>query len=268
VIGIYDSGIGGITIYQELSKFIDTGKLVYYADYKNSPLGDKSEKEVQEAVAKACEFLFENGCSLVLLACNTATVAAVRYIQNEWLPQNYFGRKVLGIVRPVSEGLLEEGALQNDPILILATGLTGKSGFYEQELLDSGFKNVSLLSMVGLASGIENHDSRVVKDILQEQLSTVINLATIKYLVLACTHYPLVQDQILEIFIQLGGNPDVKIFDQGVHVATKLMNYLGKHRDVVLSDLGGIFFVNDRSSQTFQKQLKEFFNIDGYVLEV
>ncbi|NJK70888.1 MAG: hypothetical protein HC932_01295 [Thermales bacterium] len=211
--------------------------------------------------------MFENGCSLILLACNTATVAAVRYIQNEWIPQNYLGRKVLGIIRPVSEGLIEEGAKDNDEVMILSTQLTHNSNFYQEELAEAGFKYVQSVPMKGLAEAIEKQDVERIDQVLEKDIAVLKNLEKVKYLVLACTHYPLVKDLIFAKLQKYGLDSDVHIFDQGKHVAEKLMDYLKRHDDVVLSDLGGIFFVTG-DSDNFEKQLKDIFDLEGYVLEV
>ncbi len=268
MIGIYDSGIGGINIYNKLSDYIDTGKMVYYADSKNAPLGKKSTKEVQEAVTNACEYLFENGCSIILLACNTATAGAVRFIQNEWLPANYFGRKVLGVVRPVSEGLLESDQPKENNILILSTDLTNQSGFYDEELTQAGYSNVTSVSVSNLAEAIEKQDVKFINKSLDESFQSLKNIADFDNLILACTHYPLVIDEIKSSFIKNGGREDIKILNQADLVVEKFMDYLHKHKgDIILSDLGGIFFVNGDADE-FEAKLNNIFDIQGYVLEV
>jgi len=268
VIGIYDSGIGGVNIYNNLSEYIDTGKIVYYADTKNAPLGEKTPKEVQKAVAYACEYLFENGCSVVLLGCNTATAAAIKWIQDEWLPANYFGRKVLGIIRPVSEGLLESGVATESNILVLSTKLTDKTGFYQDELSQAGYKNVTSVAIPTLASDIENQDISKINKTLKETFEGVKDINKYNNIILACTHYPLVVDEIKQAFINQGGREDVQILDQASIVVEKFMDYLHRHKgDIVLSDLGGIFFVNGNVDE-FESQLSKIFGIDEYVMEV
>jgi len=100
-LGLYDSGIGGKTILKEMRKLFPNIEIHYLADTKHFPLGDKAPGEIKEAVKKGVSFLFDKGCVLVILACNTASVNTIRYLQQSWIKKNYLGKKVLGVSIPL-----------------------------------------------------------------------------------------------------------------------------------------------------------------------
>jgi len=237
MLGLYDSGLGGLTILNELQKLLPNIEICYLADTKNCPLGEKTNQEILEITKNGVEFLFKNGCNLVVLACNTATVIAIRELQNNWLPLYYPDKKILGIVRPVPELLVEKMLQTNINLLLLATPATVNSGFYKQELKDFNYQNVTEFSCPGLAVAIESQNSDLIAQTIAEVFkNNPNNYAKFDIILLACTHYPLATNIIKTIFIENGGSPEVKIFDQTKLIAGKLLEYLKNHPEVTLNN--------------------------------
>jgi glutamate racemase len=229
MIGFYDSGIGGLNILNEVLKIDPTLDTYYLADSKNCPLGEKSIEEIREIVIAGVESMFNNGCDLVVLACNTATAAAIKYIQQEWLPNNYPDKNVLGVIRPVVLGLIEEGIKPSDQVVIFATPATCETKFYTNDLKDYNFGNVVEIPMPGLAMAIESHNrdqsERIIDNVFVDNTSL---LTEARAVVLACTHYPYELEYFQSKLAKLG-NKNCEVMVQNTIVAQQLFKYLDKH---------------------------------------
>ncbi|MBI1834036.1 MAG: glutamate racemase, partial [Candidatus Andersenbacteria bacterium] len=130
-IGVFDSGIGGLSILSAIRKLLPQYSYIYLADNANTPYGDKTAEEIYVLTKKSVEILFEKGCILVILACNSASACALRRLQQEWLPIHYPDRKVLGILVPTIEQVTTD---TYKSLGILATKATIASGAYEREI--------------------------------------------------------------------------------------------------------------------------------------
>ena len=108
-IGVFDSGLGGLTVFKELLKKLPDYNYLYLGDNARVPYGGKSEKIIYTYIREAVDFLFKKNCLLVILACNTATAVALRKIQREYLPKKYPDKKVLGVIRPTVESVIDAG---------------------------------------------------------------------------------------------------------------------------------------------------------------
>jgi glutamate racemase len=228
MIGFYDSGIGGMTIAEPF--YGETGlQCVYFGDTTNCPLGEKSASQITEIVTNSVQKLFENGCNIVVLACNTATAVCIRYLQQTWLPAQHFNepKNILGIIQPTNEAILS-GCGYQDMVSILATPATIQSGFYQRELRNLGFKNIHGISCVGLALAIEQHNQNEIQSILRDIFLKHKNtLIKSKSLVLACTHYPLVVDIIADELNKI--NSSAAIISQSKVVVYELQKYIHRH---------------------------------------
>ena len=258
MIGFYDSGLGGLTILKEMVEISPATALVYYGDTASCPLGEKSKEEIHSAVTKGVEFLFAQGCSVVVLACNTATVTSVRTLQGKWL-NRYPGRNVLGVVRPVSEELVEREISTADTIAILSTNATSESGFYREELREAGYENLIDIACPGLAVAIENRETDKQRTLLQSYFAQV-DVSRIQHLVLACTHYPIIRDVIHEEFVKAGGAASVEIICQSEIVPEKLIDYLIRHPEYELKGQGVEMFVSE-DPEGFEKKVLDLFDI-------
>jgi glutamate racemase len=229
MIGFYDSGKGGMTILNEVLKLEPNLDTFYYADSANCPLGEKTDEEIIIAVLAGIKYLFEHDCDLVILACNTATARAIKYVQACWLPLLYPNKNVLGVIRPVAIELIDEKISKESKIVILATKATVRSRFYSSDLGDHGYENVQELSMGNLAYAIETDDIDLSKKIIDEILEANINIfEDAKAVVLACTHYPYMEEYIQSKLNSVTSSKPV-IISQNILVAKQLFAYLAKH---------------------------------------
>jgi glutamate racemase len=245
MIGFYDSGIGGKIILKQLNNINPNLDTYYFADLKNCPLGEKTSIEIKNCVINGLNYLFEHGCNLVILACNTATVESIKFIQQEWLPNHYPNKNVLGIVRPVSEELNRRKYAKTSKIAILATKATVNSSFYNNDLLEFGYNNVIKISMQKLALLIENDEEEKAKELIFNIIfENKDKLIDTDIVVLACTHYPYLMDYFKKVFYEILGYCPF-ILSQDVLIAEQLIDYLQKHKLYSTFNNKHLFYVNE-----------------------
>jgi glutamate racemase len=228
-IGVFDSGYGGLTVLKEIIKYLPEYDVIYAGDNARSPYGTRSFETVYRYTLEAVKWLFSQGCHLIVIACNTASAKALRSIQQRDLPLIGPEKRVLGVIRPVTEMV---GSFSNSRhIGIFATPGTVRSKTYVLEI-NKFFPDLQITQeacpiWVPLIENNEiNNDgaSYFIKkhiDILFEkdpQIDTVI---------LGCTHYPIIIEQIRK-FIPSG----VKLVNQGTIVAESLVGYLNRHPEI------------------------------------
>lgn len=238
-LGIYDSGLGGLTVLKEIRKVLPNISFYYYADTKAFPLGRKSVRKIQDRVKVALNFLFSKGCSLVILACNTASVTSVREIQQNWLKTKWKNKNALGISIPFLEQMNEKYRfLRNKKGLIISTFATHRTGFYLKELRNRGFNSIISLPDKGIVRAIESKNKKALEKTIESTLKPIKNkLKNIEYVVLACTHFPLIEKNLKKYF-----PPAVRIIHQGKDVALKLRQYLKKHPEYKIIQGKGFFY--------------------------
>jgi glutamate racemase len=262
MIGFYDSGLGGIGVYVECKAILPEYSMVYYGDTVNCPLGDKTPDEIFLSTQKGVKALFEKGCNIVILACNTSTAIAVRRLQEEF-KYLYPYKRILGIIRPVSEGLLEMDISKETNLALLATQATVNSQFYDEELKAAGYENVIDIVAPGLADCIESNPSDAeLKSTLDRILIPFTDfIPDLDIVILACTHYPLVSQQIRNELLSLGAKPDIMLFIQAPSIAQKLSTYIQRHPSIYLeTSLTDEFFVTSNPLE-FQEKLQTIFGI-------
>ena len=228
-IGIFDSGYGGLTILKEIRKVLPEYDYLYLGDNARTPYGTRSFEVVYEFTLEAVIKLFEMGCPLVILACNTASAKALRSIQQNDLPYLDNSRRVLGVIRPTAESIGE--VTKSRHVGILATSGTIRSESYPMEIKklfpDITVTGVACPMWVPLVENKE-YDSEgadfFVKKYINELLSRDKDIDTI---VLGCTHYPLLLDKIRR-FTPEG----INIITQGEYVAASLKDYLSRHDEI------------------------------------
>jgi glutamate racemase len=237
MLGLYDSGIGGTTILNEiLASELKDLDILYYADLKNCPLGDKSDNQIRQIVTQAMEKMFAEGCDLIILACNTATSSCIRYLQQEWLPAYFPGKKILGIIRPTCEYLLEQNISPGSVIGLMATSATISRGFFRQELLDHGYTQIVNLACPGLADAIEKKDLAKINLAIEDCLEAKkLELTKLDVLLLACTHFPLAKKEIENQLKKYSVKKNLLILDQATPITQKLIKYLQNHPEIDLS---------------------------------
>jgi len=256
MIGVFDSGFGGLTVLKELIKVLPEYNYIYLGDNARAPYGNKSEELIYKYTCDGVDFLFKKGCRLIILACNTASAKALRKIQQEYLPQNYPNRRVLGVVIPAVETaveLIKKANKKGKPnkLGIIGTKATVKSKVYEKELIKKT-KNIEIFSKSCplLVPLVEEGwiKKRETKMILKKYLRT-LKEKKIRYLILGCTHYPFLLKQIKEIM----GN--ILIINTPEAVARKTVVYLKKHKELekkLIKNKKQLFFTTD-STDEFRK---------------
>lgn len=234
MIGIFDSGLGGLVIFRELVKQLPEYSYIYLGDNARAPYGPRTPDEIYTFTLQAVEKLFAEGCELVILACNTASANALRRIQQNDLAQHP-GKKVLGILVPTIEQItgLPWSALHPYPqamhIGVFATQATVNSHAYKKEILRRNPQaEVVEVPCPELATMIEDgaDESRLQAYVAKCVAQLKVELAQPDAVLLGCTHYPLA----LEHFV--AALPDVPVFDQGQITADALRVYLSNHPEI------------------------------------
>ena len=230
-IGVFDSGYGGLTILRDMRRMLPQYDYLYLGDNARAPYGNRSFELVYKFTLEAVKALFDRGCSLVILACNTASAKALRTIQQRDLPVIDPSRRVLGIIRPTVERLDELSAAGH--IGILGTRGTVGSGSYEIETA----KLHPSFTVTGHACPmwvplVENDeaDKPGADYFVKQEIDRVIEAdPLIDTIILACTHYPLLLDKIRR-YTPSG----VSIVTQGEIVAASLADYLHRHPEMAV----------------------------------
>ena len=228
-IGVFDSGYGGLTILHGIQQVLPEYDYIYLGDNARAPYGSRSFEVVYEFTRQAVLKLFEMGCHLVILGCNTASAKALRTIQQNDLPKLAPDRRVLGVIRPTAEVI---GSLTSSRhVGILATEGTIRSQSYNIEIQkQSPDIQVTGLSCPLWVPIIENNeaDSPGADYFVKKRIDHIMRLdPQIDTLILGCTHYPILMPKILK-YVDRG----VKIVPQGEYVAASLKNYLHRHPEM------------------------------------
>lgn len=228
-IGVFDSGYGGLTILHGIQQVLPEYDYIYLGDNARAPYGSRSFEVVYEFTRQAVLKLFEMGCHLVILGCNTASAKALRTIQQNDLPKLAPDRRVLGVIRPTAEVI---GSLTSSRhVGILATEGTIRSQSYNIEIQkQSPDIQVTDLSCPLWVPIIENNeaDSPGADYFVKKRIDHIMRLdPQIDTLILGCTHYPILMPKILK-YVDRG----VKIVPQGEYVAASLKDYLQRHPEM------------------------------------
>ncbi len=235
-IGVFDSGYGGLTVLDEIRRLLPGYDYVYLGDNARSPYGSRSFEVVYEFTRQAVLRLFEEGCHLVILGCNTASAKALRSIQTRVLPETAPDRRVLGVIRPTAE--IIGNVTRTRHVGLLATEGTVRSGSYELEIAKF-FPDVKVTSeacplwaaIVEAGEADSAGAAYFVGKRIDELLAKDSMIDTI---LLGCTHYPLLLKQISGYCaLKLGGTGrQMDILPQGKIVARALADYLLRHAEM------------------------------------
>lgn len=257
-IGVFDSGYGGLTILKELKTSLPDYDYLYLGDNARSPYGSRSFETVYQYTLQSVKQLFNMGCELVILACNTASAKALRNIQQKDLPTIDANKRVLGVIRPTTE--LIGHYTQTKHIGIFATSGTVASNSYAIEIAKF-FPDIILHQQACplWVPLIENNEFNnegahyFIKKYVNELLEQSSKIDTIA---LACTHYPIIQNLIKQYL-----PPHIKLINQGEIVANSLKDYLIRHSELEskLSKKGTTEFYTTDSEDFFNKHTELFF---------
>lgn len=226
MIGVFDSGFGGLTVLSELKKHLPEYNYIYLGDNARTPYGIRTKETVYEYTKQAVDFLFKQGSHLIIIACNTASVAALRKLQQEYLPQNYPDRRILGVVRPLVEKVAEQS---NVRIGVVGTRSTIDSNVYETEIHKLN-PDIEIFQQACplLVSLVEEGwiKKKETKSIIRYYLKP-LKKQKINKLILGCTHYPLLYN-LFKKEIHRG----CEVLNSGQIVALLLKDYLQRHPEI------------------------------------
>lgn len=258
-IGVFDSGYGGLTILREIKEALPQYDYIYLGDNARTPYGTRSFEIVYEFTLQAVTKLFEMGCHLVILACNTASAKALRTIQINDLPHLDVTRRVLGVIRPTVEGI---GAITHSRhVGVLATNGTILSQSYPLEIRKL-FPDITVSSQACplWVPLVENNEAQgegtdyFVKKYIDELMAKDPQIDTI---ILGCTHYPLLLPKIKQ-YLPAG----VEVVSQGAWVADSLKDYLRRHpeMDKKCTKGGRCVYRTTESEEKFTESASIFLN--------
>lgn len=258
-IGVFDSGYGGLTVFKELLHKLPQYDYIYLGDNARNPYGTRSFEVVYEYTWQAVRHLFEQGCHLVVLACNTASAKALRNIQQLDLPGSYPSRRVLGVIRPSVEMIPE--MTKTGHVGVLGTTGTVVSESYPMEIAkispDSPITVVQEACPMWVPI-VENNliESRGAAFFVEQNLSALFAKdPLIDTIILGCTHYPLLSG-VIRKYLPEG----VSLLNQGPVIADRLDDYLQRHPEIELqcSKLGRRDLFTTESPANFDQLAKLF----------
>lgn len=257
MIGVFDSGYGGLSILRQIRNLMPEYDYMFLGDNARAPYGSRSFDVVYQYTLEAVEFLFNRGCELVILACNTASARALRTIQQNDLERFGKNKRVLGVIIPTVEKIGD--LTQSRHVGVLATQGTINSGSYGLEI----HKLWPDIQVTGLACPmwvplVENceFDGPGADYFVKKRIDEILRMdADIDTLILACTHYPLLMNKILKYT-----PPGVRIVPQGEIIATSLKDYLHRHpeMDERLEKHGNAHFLTTEDPQKFYESASIF----------
>lgn len=260
-IGVFDSGYGGLTVLKELVANLPEYDYLYLGDNARAPYGSRSYETVYEYTLECVKHLFNKGCELVILACNTASAKALRTIQQKDLPLIAPNKRVLGVIRPTTE--IVGNYTKSNHIGILATSGTVNSGSYVIEI-EKFFPNISVFQeacpmWVPLIENNELNNEGTRYFVKKHINQLFAQSSIIDTIILGCTHYPLLKSMIEEYVPE-----NVKILTQGQIVSNSLRNYLNRHSEIEskISKNADVKFFTTDSVEQFNQHASMFFGKD------
>jgi glutamate racemase len=223
-IGIFDSGLGGLVMTRAFRTALPQHDFLYLGDTLHVPYGPRSAEAIYEFTLQAVDYLFAQGCPLVIIACNTASASALRRLQQEYLPTHYPDRRILGVIVPTIEATLATG---HKKIGLIGTAFTINSCTYSQELnkIDPEIEIFGKATPL-LVPLVENNGIGYAEPVLHDYLQPLL-AEKIDSLILGCTHYPLFKPMLQKLLPQ-----GVDIISQDEIVPKKLTDYLTRHPEI------------------------------------
>jgi len=232
-VGIFDSGLGGLTVMSAVQERLPDVEFVYLADSANAPYGVRTADNIFDLTCRAVQRLFDAGCDLVILACNTASAAALRRMQESWVPAD---KRVLGVFVPMIEALTERQWGDNSPprevavqhVALFATPATVASRAFQRELAFRAIGvDVEAQACGGVVDAIEDGDMILADALVRSHVDALKRkMPHPQAAILGCTHYPLMED-----IFQAALGQDVSVYSQARLVGESLADYLERHPD-------------------------------------
>lgn len=257
-IGVFDSGFGGLTVLKEIVKEMPQYDYLYLGDNARAPYGSRSFETVYEYTLECVKHLFDMGCELVILACNTASAKALRTIQQKDLPKIVPNKRVLGVIRPTTE--IIGNYTRSGNVGVLGTAGTVSSGSYLVEI-EKFFPELKVYQeacpmWVPLIENNEYQNEGADFFIKKHVTNLMQQQPHIDAIILGCTHYPLIIDKIKKYL-----PTNVELLSQGPIVAKGLHEYLQRHpeKESQCSKSGTVSFYTTDLPETFDKAATLFY---------
>ncbi|AOZ68508.1 glutamate racemase [Rhodobacter xanthinilyticus] len=234
-VGIFDSGLGGLTVYAAVAQRLPEMAFVYYGDNAHAPYGVRDAEDIFNLTCAGVERLWAEGCDLVILACNTASAAALKRMQESWIPKD---KRVLGVFVPMIEALTERKWGDNSPprevavkhVALFATPATVASRAFQRELAFRAIGvDVEAQPCGGVVDAIEAGDEILAEALVKSHVEALKRrMPHPEAAILGCTHYPLMQNTFQQAL-----GPNVTVYSQANLVAESLADYLTRRPEFV-----------------------------------
>lgn len=243
-IGILDSGIGGVTVLKEIIKLLPNEEYIYYSDSLNNPYGDKKKEEIINYVDNIIKYFINNNCKAIVIACNTATAAAIDSMRIKYPNMIFIG------IEPAYKMIHDYAKTKK--ILVMATPSTISSNRFQKLFHKYNNKKTILLPCKSLAHLIEENETEKIEKYLIENLPTNQNIEAV---VLGCTHYPIIKEEIKKVL----GN--VCFYDGSTGLSKQLYKLLATNNLISDSNLK-ITFIDSANKKEKEKRFLELLNND------
>jgi glutamate racemase len=264
-VGVFDSGLGGLTVLDAVARRLPDVPFVYFGDNAHAPYGVRTHDDIFNLTSAATQRLWDEGCDLVILACNTASAAALKRMQETWVPPN---KRVLGVFVPLIEALTERQWGDNSPprevavkhVALFATPATVASRAFQRELSFRAIGvDVEAQPCGGVVDAIEQGDEILAEALVRSHVEALKRrMPAPEAAILGCTHYPLMQ----HVFQDALG-PNVKVFSQANLVAESLADYLVRRPEMLGSGqvskfltTGDAVSVSSKATQFMRKSVR------------
>lgn len=234
-VGIFDSGLGGLTIYEAVARRLPDVPFVYFGDNANAPYGVRTADDIFNLTCAGVERLWAEGCDLVVLACNTASAAALKRMQETWVPE---GKRVLGVFVPLIEALTERQWGDNSAprevvvkhVALFATPATVATRAFQRELAFRAIGvDVEAQPCGGVVDAIEQGDDILAEALVRSHVAALKRrMPRPDAAILGCTHYPLMAKAFSDAL-----GPSVRVFSQPELVAASLEDYLHRRPEFI-----------------------------------
>jgi len=260
-IGVFDSGYGGLTVLKEIREKLPEYDFLYLGDNARAPYGSRSFEVIYEYTWQAVQALFDRGCSIVILACNTASAKALRNIQQIKLPELHPDKRVLGVIRPSTEELDKHTKTKH--VGILGTEGTIRSNSYQIELAkfapDLVVNQHACPMWVPLVENNQFDTPGGVYFIQNDLMQLLEKDPKIDTVLLACTHYPILQEQLQRLLPK-----HIEVLAQGKIVAESLANYLLRHPELAekCTKNGSVNYLTTESAKDFSEKASLLMNTE------
>ncbi len=262
-VGVFDSGLGGLTVLDAVQAKLPDVDFVYFADSAHAPYGVRDADDIYDLTCAAVTRMWDAGCDLVILACNTASAAALRRMQESWLPGD---KRVLGVFVPMIEALTERGWGDNSPprevavqhVALFATPATVASRAFQRELAFRAIGvDVEAQACGGVVDAIEDGDMILAEALVKSHVDALHRkMPKPQAAILGCTHYPLMEDAFRAAL-----GEGVQVYSQAQLVADSLADYLVRHPDMIGSGTSAYLTtgdparVSDRATQFLRRKI-------------